>query len=64
MADQLAKLGSERPFIGPEPTCSISMGVAKKAVKDWRNRDHRKYWDSLNGLKQAKALLKLNRNHL
>jgi hypothetical protein len=35
MADQMAKLGSERPFIGPEPACGISMGVAKKAVRDW-----------------------------
>jgi hypothetical protein len=34
-ADQLAKLGSEYPFIGPEPACSISMGAATKAVKDW-----------------------------
>jgi ribonuclease HI len=24
-ADQLAKLGSECPFIGPEPACSISV---------------------------------------
>jgi hypothetical protein len=23
-ADQLAKTGSEHPFIGPEPACSIS----------------------------------------
>jgi hypothetical protein len=35
MTDQLAKLGFERPFIGPEPACSISMGVAKKVVRDW-----------------------------
>jgi hypothetical protein len=32
IADQLAKLGSECPFIGPEPVCGIS---AKKAVRDW-----------------------------
>jgi ribonuclease HI len=30
-ADQLAKTGSEHPFIGPEPACGISTGVAKKA---------------------------------
>jgi hypothetical protein len=34
-ADQLAKFGSEYPFIGPEPACGISVGVAKKAVRDW-----------------------------
>jgi hypothetical protein len=42
-ADQLAKLGSECPLIGPEPACGIAAGLAKKAVKDWRNRGHRKY---------------------
>jgi ribonuclease HI len=34
-ADQPAKIGSEHPFIGPEPACGISMGVAKKAIRDW-----------------------------
>jgi hypothetical protein len=50
------------------------MGTAKKAVKDWTHRGHRKIWNSLSGHKQAKALiqdpsaneakeiLKLNRN--
>jgi hypothetical protein len=33
------------------------MGVAKKAVRDWTNRDYRKHWDSLIGLKLGKALL-------
>jgi hypothetical protein len=31
-ADQLARTGSEHLFIGPEPACGISVGVAKKAV--------------------------------
>jgi hypothetical protein len=69
-------LGYESPFIGPEPPCGISAGIAKKAVRDWTNRDHKKYWESLTGLKQAKGfphgpslrttkeLLKLNRNQL
>jgi ribonuclease HI len=30
-ADQLSKTGSENPFIGPEPACGISIGVAKKS---------------------------------
>jgi ribonuclease HI len=29
-ADQLAGTGSEHPFIGPEPACWISIGVAIK----------------------------------
>jgi hypothetical protein len=44
-ADQLARTGSEHPFTGPEPACGISVGVAKKAARDWTNRNHRKFWD-------------------
>jgi ribonuclease HI len=42
-ADQLARTGSEHPFIGPEPACGISIGVAKKAVRDWTNKKHKKH---------------------
>jgi hypothetical protein len=41
-ANQLARTGSEHPFTGPEPACGISIGVAKKAVRDWTNRNHKK----------------------
>jgi ribonuclease HI len=43
-ADQLlvARTGSEHPFTGPEPACSISIGAAKKAVSNWLNRKHTK----------------------
>jgi hypothetical protein len=77
-ADQLAKIGFKHPVIGPEPACriSISIGVAKKVVRDWANRNHKKHWESTTGLKQAKELilghsakrtkdlLKLNRDQL
>jgi hypothetical protein len=33
------------------------MGVIKKVVTDWTVRDHRKDWNSLSGLKHAKALI-------
>jgi ribonuclease HI len=42
-ADQLAKTGSEHPFIRPEPACGISVGVVKKAARDWTNRNHKEY---------------------
>jgi hypothetical protein len=35
MADQLAKLGSERPFVGPQPTWGISRGTAKEAARNY-----------------------------
>jgi ribonuclease HI len=40
-ADQLARTGSEHPFIGPEPACGISTAVAKKAVRDWAHRNYK-----------------------
>jgi hypothetical protein len=40
-ADLLAKTGSEHPSTGPEPACGISTGFAKKAVRDWANRNHK-----------------------
>jgi hypothetical protein len=57
IADQLAKAGSEHLFIGPEPACSISVGVAKKAVRDCTNRNNKEYWDSTTGLREAKGLV-------
>jgi hypothetical protein len=74
--DQLARTGSEHPFTGPEPACDISVGVAKKAARNWTKRNHKKYWESTTGFKQAKGiipgpsdrrmkdLLKLNRDQL
>jgi hypothetical protein len=56
-ADLLAKTGSEHSFIGPEPACGISVGVAKKAVRDWMNTNHIKQWECKTGLKQAKGLI-------
>jgi hypothetical protein len=40
-----------------KPSGDFSMGVVKKAVRDWTIRDHRKQLDSLSGLKQVKALI-------
>jgi hypothetical protein len=56
-ASLLARTGSEHPFIGCEPACGISVGVAKKVVRDWTNRNHKKYWESVTGLRQAKGLI-------
>jgi ribonuclease HI len=41
-ADQLARTGSEHTFIGAEPASDILVGVAKKAVRNWTNRNHKK----------------------
>jgi hypothetical protein len=54
MADQLARTGSEHPLTGPEPACSISVGVFKKSVEDWTNRNHNKKLGIHTGLKQQR----------
>jgi hypothetical protein len=59
MADQLAELGLEHMFIGPEAACGIWVGASKRAIKDWTNRDYGKQWDSLSGLKQAKTFIQV-----
>jgi hypothetical protein len=56
-ADQQARIGTEHPFVGPEPACGISVRVAEKAVSDWTNRNHIKQWESTTGLKQANGLI-------
>jgi hypothetical protein len=40
-ADQLARMGSEHPFVGPEPACGISIGVSEEAVRNWMNRNQK-----------------------
>jgi hypothetical protein len=50
-ADLLARTGSEHPFTGAEPACGISIGVAKRAVGDLTNRNHKKLWESTTELK-------------
>jgi ribonuclease HI len=47
----LARTGSEHPFTEPEPACGISIGVAKRAVRDWMNRNHKKQWETTTGLR-------------
>jgi hypothetical protein len=54
----------------------MPVGVAKEAVGDWSNRNHKEYWESVTGLTQEKGLvlgpsarrtkdlLKLNRDQL
>jgi hypothetical protein len=75
-ADKLARTESEHPFTGPEPACSISIGVAKKRSGTGRTEIIKKYWESTTGLKETKGLipgpsarrtkdlLKLNRDQL
>jgi hypothetical protein len=70
--DQLARMRYEHLFIGPEPACGIIIGVVKKAVMDWMNRNHKKHWESITrfrliigpSARRTKDLLTLNRDQL
>jgi ribonuclease HI len=50
MADQLARRG-------PEAACGISVGVTKKAVRDWMNRNRNKHWEAIIVLIQVKGFI-------
>jgi hypothetical protein len=50
-------MDSEHPFVGAEPACSIPAEVAKKAVRDWTNKGHKKHWESIIGPKTYKGTL-------
>jgi hypothetical protein len=47
MADQLARQGSSRLFIGPEPALGISAKTDREVIKGWTNRKHTEYWQSI-----------------
>jgi hypothetical protein len=49
MTDQLAREGSSRPFIGPEPALGISAKIARELIMEWTNRKHAEYWKSIHG---------------
>jgi hypothetical protein len=68
-ADQLARTGSEHPFVGPEPACGITIRVAKRAVRDWTNRNHKKtmgihYWTQTGKRTYIRALCQKNKGSL
>jgi ribonuclease HI len=44
-ADIMARTGFEHLYRKPEPASRILVVVAKRAVRDWTNRNHRKKWD-------------------
>jgi hypothetical protein len=55
--DLLARTRSEHPFTGPEPACGISIGLAKRAFRDWTNRNHIEQWECTIGFKEVRGLI-------
>ena len=55
-ADELAKLGSETPFIGPEPVLGIPYGSIRKTVTDLVKTKNYKVWINSKDQRQTKEL--------
>jgi hypothetical protein len=49
MADQLARQGSSCPLTEPEPDLGISAKVSREVIRNWTNRKHEEYWQSIHG---------------
>ena len=55
-ADQLAKLATESPFIGPEPTIPVSISFCKKQVWNWAWNMFTRRWGGMSTCRQTKEL--------
>lgn len=56
-ADTLARRGSERPFIGPEPAFGIPKTSVRGLIKRWMHEEHRNHWHSIPRLNHSKRMV-------
>lgn len=56
-ADQLARKGSDTPYIGPEPAIGISKTEARSTVRNWVKRNHESYWARISGHRHSKQMM-------
>jgi len=56
-ADELAKLGSSQPFIGPEPRVALGTAAIDGLLAEWSYSLHRKRWRELDTCKCARLFL-------
>jgi hypothetical protein len=59
-ADELARRGSSTELLGPEPALPLSAGWEKSTIKTLGHYEHRSYWNSLPGCRQAKLTVPLS----
>lgn len=57
-ADELARLGAEETFNGPEPRFGISKSACKRVVKNWLHKSHEARWKSYEECKHTKYFCK------
>jgi ribonuclease HI len=53
-ADHLARLGSAKKFVGPEPCLGLDRHYFKKQTNQWLLREHVNHWQSLTSCRDAK----------
>lgn len=56
-ADQQAKLGATKPFIGPSPSYGFGQRDFQKVITNWANNEINKTWNKVPGLKHSKKFL-------
>lgn len=56
-ADKLARQGAETQLVGPEPTCGISYGQARRVVGSWLNEKKVTAWTSSDVNRFAKRMI-------
>ncbi|CAH2238099.1 jg18482 [Pararge aegeria aegeria] len=57
LADKLARNGSERRFIGPEPCIALAPCVVNMALSTYAKKKSAAEWDKLEGLRHSKKFL-------
>lgn len=63
-ADELARMGSETPFTGPEPVFGIPKTMTRRTVAEWVKQQHQQYWDNVEGQRHSKLMMEKQSNQL
>lgn len=61
-ADLLARLGSSKPFLGPEPFCGASECTLKLELKNWEKNMIEEVWKNTVIARQSKRFISPNKN--
>ena len=56
-ADELARIGSNTKFIGPQPAIGRYTGLIKTLIRDKTSQSHQNRWDSILTCRQSKEFL-------
>lgn len=57
-ADELAREGSSKALVGPEPFCGIAKPITKARINMWMQGKSQEWWTQSPGMRQAKLFIK------